>query len=229
MEFLYADELKRRFDVVGHFYNLKIGRASLPCRSVLEIFDKDDPPTKKRRPDAVVVMMNPGSSRPLDRGYAIPTFTREAVFAGDWEKEFTPTRPDNAQYQIMRVMVRQCWDYVRVLNLSDLRNPNSGDLVKDFEAAGKLDASHPHCMTHARRAAELSEALKTAKGGPVIAAWGSVACLRASAGAMLGKKRGWIGWRVEEGEPWYRYASPYRKDQKLDWLREVNGQIEAEP
>ncbi|MHC4993614.1 MAG: hypothetical protein ACYTGQ_01030 [Planctomycetota bacterium] len=226
MDFPYADELKRRFDVVGHFYNLKIGRAVLPCRSVLEMFVKENPPAARRSPDAVVVMMNPGSSRPLDRGYAIPTHTRGQVFAEDWDKRFTPTRPDNAQYQIMRVMLRQGWEYVRVLNLSDLRNPNSGDFAKDFAAAGGLDASHPHCVTHARRANELAAALKTARRGPVIAAWGGVGVLRGSAEAMLRRKKNMLGWRIDPAQPWYRYASPYQKSQKLDWLREINRQIE---
>jgi hypothetical protein len=51
----------------------------------------------------------------------------------------------------------------------------------------------------------------------VIAAWGSIEVLRVSAKAFLrniGNVRG-----LPLDYPWYRYPSPYKKDQKIDWLK----------
>jgi len=54
------------------------------------------------------------------------------------EKEIIPTKPDNAQYQIMRIMLLQKWEHVRVLNLSDLRNGNSGNFSIEYKELKKL-------------------------------------------------------------------------------------------
>ena len=40
MEFVYADELKDKFAVFGHFYELEIDGKIFNCRSVLEIVSK---------------------------------------------------------------------------------------------------------------------------------------------------------------------------------------------
>ena len=40
MGFIYADEVKKEFDVFGHFYDLHINGHKFKCRSVLEIVRK---------------------------------------------------------------------------------------------------------------------------------------------------------------------------------------------
>ncbi|MFM6344569.1 MAG: hypothetical protein ACKPFK_05395, partial [Dolichospermum sp.] len=62
MEFVYADELKRSFSVRGHFYDVEIAGKVFPCRSVLEIIANAGDSEATGVPDAVVIMMNPGSS-----------------------------------------------------------------------------------------------------------------------------------------------------------------------
>ena len=74
MNFILADELKKIYDVYGHFYNLKLSNSILKCRSVLEIKRKDN---LTEIPDIVVIMMNPGSSVPLDKSYEPETFSKE--------------------------------------------------------------------------------------------------------------------------------------------------------
>ena len=69
MEFLYAAELKKRFTCYGHFYELVMMDGEREkCRSVLEIVDTSIPQENpsdisEMEPDAVVIMMNPGSSQ----------------------------------------------------------------------------------------------------------------------------------------------------------------------
>lgn len=124
MEFIYASELKQKFSVYGHFYELEIDGTILKCRSVLEILTKSDNLETSATPCAVVVMMNPGSSRPVDTDYVPKRHTVCEISSGDWEKHLVPTKPDNAQYQIMRLMLLKGWKHLRVVNLSDLRNHN---------------------------------------------------------------------------------------------------------
>ena len=220
MNFLYADVLKTKFGVFGHFYNIRIGNKIFNCRSSLEIVSRSINQAAGEPADAVVVMMNPGSSVPLDKRYKPKLYSQGEVCSPRWEKESIPTRPDNAQYQIMRLMLLNDWGYVKVLNLSDLRNGNSGKFSSEFEEASRLDASNPHCVTHEERRPELAQSLKTKRNGPVIAAWGSVKVLRESAKKLIELEPGIIGLKLDD--PWYKYASPYMKDKKLDWLEKMD-------
>ena len=71
VEFIPAPQLKNKFGVFGHFYSVQVApKRIVECRSVLEIVETAYAPAKaavlsNRKPDAVFIMMNPGSSRPL--------------------------------------------------------------------------------------------------------------------------------------------------------------------
>lgn len=135
--FLTARQLRERFTVVGHFYELPSGRR---CRSVLELLSHKQAAKRtdaqRGLPDAVVVMMNPGSSRPLG----------EDDWAGDAPdrrpKRLVAARPDTTQYQIMRTMGYMGWEHVRVVNLSDLHESKSSAFVRDYPAL--KGAAHIH-------------------------------------------------------------------------------------
>lgn len=219
MKFTLANELKNIFDVYGHFYNLKLSDSILKCRSVLEIKRKEK---STELPDIIVIMMNPGSSVPLDKSYEPLTFTKQEYFELK-EKEIIPTRPDNAQYQIMRLMETNNWDFVRILNLSDLRNGNSGKFQTEFRNAAKLDNTNPHCLTHIKRKDELTACIKS-KSNKIIAAWGDISELNDSAKSILKLGEKVIGLRKGE-TPNFRYASPYMKTQKIEWLTEIQKEI----
>ena len=129
--FIPADELKQNYGVFGHFYAVELAsKEVVECRSVLEIASKTHAPKEPSelsmlRPDAVFVMMNPGSSRPLVE-------VNNPIHAKAIHKlpiSLVPTRPDTTQYQVMRLMHFRCWRHVRVLNLSDLRNPKSAEFI----------------------------------------------------------------------------------------------------
>lgn len=214
---MYATDLKAIFDVTGHFYDLNISGTVFKCRSLLEIKRKESI-GKMDRPDIVVIMMNPGSSKPLDKNY-IPEKVTPDELGKNKIKDLVPTRPDNAQYQLMRLMIYNNWDYVRVLNLSDLRNGNSGSFQTDFKNAMDLDKSNPHCITHSNRKKELRELLKS-KSKRVIAAWGSIDLLKESAESVLKLDNEIIG-IINGSLPNYRYASPLMQTKKEEWLKEI--------
>lgn len=221
MEFIYADELKRQFSVFGHFYDLEINDQTFNCRSVLEIISKSIDSITDSNPCAVVVMMNPGSSKPISNSYIPRKHSVSQITSTSWEKELIPTRPDNAQYQIMRLMLLNDWKHVRILNLSDLRNGNSGKFSIEFQKALEIDQTNPHSLTNNKRQRELLE--YCSQSGIVIAAWGSTEVLREAAKEFLSTVPHVQGLPLES--PWYRYPSPYKKDQKIDWLKSMNKKL----
>ena len=221
MKFIYADELKKHFSVFGHFYDLKIKEKIFNCRSVLEIVSNSITDIQRSNPCAVIVMMNPGSSRPIDINYFPKLFLPEEIITDSWNKDIIPARPDNAQYQIMRLMLLQQWKHVRILNLSDLRNGNSGDFSIEYEKARLLDQSNPHSLLHEKRHPEL---IKNCSATPVvIAAWGTTEVLREAAIYFLDIIKNIEGLPLDK--PWYRYPSPYKKVQKLEWLKLMNDKL----
>lgn len=111
-------------------------------------------------------MMNPGSSRPL----ADVNNRIHAKAIHELPISLVPTKPDMTQYQVMRVMHHCEWRHVRVLNLSDLRCPQSGVFFKQFKGLEEEHLFDAHSVFSDRRTAEL--ALKLTSGIPVIRAWG---------------------------------------------------------
>jgi hypothetical protein len=220
MEFIIADTLKKTFEVFGHFYNLQLQSSIFECRSVLEIKRKG---TTNYIPDIIVVMMNPGSSIPIDKDYTPEIFSKEEVFK-IVKKKMVLTRPDNAQYQIMRLMLMNKWDFVRILNLSDLRNGNSGEFQTMFREVLKIDNSNPQCMTHPSRNKELIEATKS-NSNKILAAWGNIPELKKSAEIILQLDKIIIGLKIEK-TPYFRYASPYKLADKKKWLDDIQSEIE---
>ena len=133
--FMPAEELKKTYGVFGHFYSLELAsKEVVPCRSVLEISDKSRMPKDQSElsqlsPDAVFIMMNPGSSKPLEQ-----VSTRIHVDAiHELPISLVPTKPDTTQYQVMRLMHFRRWRHVRVLNLSDLRSSKSPEFIKLYQ------------------------------------------------------------------------------------------------
>ncbi len=174
VRFIPAEELKNRFDVFGHFYSVEFSRNKfVECRSVLEIVEQAQTPDKmsvlsKRKPDAVFIMMNPGSSRPL-------VDVKNRIAAKELHElpiSLVPTKPDTTQYQVMRLMHHCEWRHVRVLNLSDLRCSKSGEFFKQFKGLEAEASFDSHSVFSIRRKNELALKMTTDKTIAVICAWG---------------------------------------------------------
>jgi len=96
--------MKNQFKITGFYYE----ELGFKFRKYLDIKKVD---TDIRTPDLMVIMMNPGSSRPVD---GIENNTKESLAI-----------PDRTQDQIMKVMLNSNLQYARILNLSDLREAKS--------------------------------------------------------------------------------------------------------
>ncbi len=205
-EFLYAAELKKTFRCYGHFYRLNVdGAEPLLCRSVLEITslpreavgagtDPDDlfcaPPGNHtfkgviNLPDAVVIMMNPGSSRPIEAGDT-ESLLRMPLPA-DFRKPLVLTQPDNTQYQLMRIAVSKGWKHLRILNISDIRDPKSPSFIARTRALDAIEGGDRHSLFSEARSLERANMLKRKPGAPFILGWGQDAGLIPLARQCLG-------------------------------------------
>ena len=174
VRFIPATELKDQYGVFGHFYSVEVApNKVVECRSVLEIVEKPHVPEQtsalsSTKPDAVFIMMNPGSSRPLIE--VTNHIHAEAIH--ELLVSLVPTKPDTTQYQVMRVMHYCGWHHVRVLNLSDLRCSLSGRFFKQFKQLEEDVPYDSHSVFSSRRKHELALKLTKHKTIPVIRAWG---------------------------------------------------------
>lgn len=201
-----AEVFKGEFSVFAHFYRPPVGGGPL-CRSVLEIRRLNCEATK---PDAIVVMMNPGGS--------LAKAEREPPSAPE-PRTMVDTVPDTTQFQVMRVMRARHWNFVRVLNLSDLCEPKSSVFAK------KADTRHS-IFSEARQR-ELADLLEP--GVPVIRAWGvsyklrSLAALASSALA----RHPVVGWEKKDLPGHFYHPLQRQPGGQQKWLEKILPQLSS--
>lgn len=160
-------------------------------------------------PDLMVVMMNPGSSYPLD-GIDDNSVPSEA-------------EPDTTQQQIMKVMDAAAFNYARILNLSDLRAPDSNELYRFLKS--EESSAVEHSIFSPNRKSELAQLF--VNGVPVIFGWGvnqaliplakqaiEALCISTPLGILKANTR-------------YSYYHPLPRiyAKQLEWVQHVTSQI----
>ncbi|MDB5385338.1 MAG: hypothetical protein JWM11_984 [Planctomycetaceae bacterium] len=221
--FIPARELMQNYDVFGHFYTAEIASGEfVECRSVLELVNKSRTPKNhadlsSRKPDAVFIMMNPGSSQPL----APVSNHIRAEDIHEMPISLVRTKPDTTQYQVMRVMHHCQWQHVRVLNLSDLRCSKSPHFVKLYHRLEVESDFDSHSIFSAARQRELSLKLPKSRRMPLVYAWGLSEKLDPLIERCLSKiasNRTIMGILEEGTTNKYRHPLPSLQKQKLQWL-----------
>lgn len=219
--FIPASNLKLQYNVSGHFYSLHVlGTEVLKCRSVLEI--TSNAAEGKLMADAVFVMMNPGSSRPVVE-------TDQAVTSdviSQMSTKFVPTVPDTTQYQVMRIMHYKGWQHVRVINLSDLRDPKSGSFSQRYVQLEKESGSTVHSIFSSQRSAELKHHLSRKPLGPIVCAWGvsdNLNSLIERASAILSLETAVTGFKKAGHSGKYFHPLPSMQIQKEQWVAQMLG------
>lgn len=139
--------MSEEFEITGLFYQL--GERKL--RKYLDIKRAG---IAHGAPELMVVMMNPGSSYPLD--------------GIDNNDKPSKAQPDNTQDQIMKVMNNASLNFARVLNLSDLRTPDSNKLYTFLASPESEEIDHSIFSSSRKR--ELESLFEN--GVPVIYGWG---------------------------------------------------------
>ncbi|MEI6891955.1 MAG: hypothetical protein V5783_07265 [Pontiella sp.] len=232
MEFLYAAELKKRFTCYGHFYELAFMNGEMAkCRSVLEVVDssisQEDPSAIALMiPDVVVIMMNPGSSRPKVAGH-VDEVLEYPNARNPMKKKLVLTQPDNTQYQVMRVAVSQGWKHIRVLNLSDLRDPKSVNFLQQVSVLSGMMDGHVHRLFCAERAEECARSLKRKTPTPLLLGWGQDLGLLPMVEPCLEKISGEPTCTVaSEVHPKLNaHPSPMLQKKKMLWLETIIDQL----
>ncbi|MDU2065031.1 MAG: hypothetical protein E6713_09310 [Sporomusaceae bacterium] len=188
LSYIEADELKNTYSVYGSFYNIKQSDGEcIPCRNVLDIIaDKREktlnnnfaiPLLYGKIPEVYFCMMNPGSSEPqptkVERYNGPPEYDMDE----DLPKKILQTpmvsaKPDTTQYMVMNVMKYTNLKHVRVINLSDIREPKSKNFVEKINGFYLIHKNHIHSIFDPLRQKELQIALGNEMKIPVVAAWG---------------------------------------------------------
>lgn len=177
MEFLQSSDLREEYIAYGRFYLLKYNDSTTKeCRSFLEIFKKNEYDVLKgtNEIDAVVIMMNPGSGEPLVNT-ELRSLNVKQVKGGVLNQiELVETRMDDTQDQVMRVMKKMGWSYVRVINLSDYRNSDSEKFYPTIKEAESYDRDFIHSIFSRERSEEINGIFKSEndKEFKIITAWG---------------------------------------------------------
>jgi len=242
-EFIYAAELKKTFRCYGHFYRLNIeGTDPLLCRSMLEITslpreavgagtDPDDlfssPDAEKSLPDAVIIMMNPGSSRPIEDGDTNSLLTMPLT--DGFKKPLVLTQPDNTQYQLMRIMVSKGWKHIRILNISDIRDPKSPSFIARTKALDGIKGGGAHSLFSKVRKKEREKMLKRKSGAPFILGWGQDAGLLPLAKQCLDCIKGEkiVTVPSETNPILTAHPSPMMQAKKEEWLENILTALQA--
>jgi len=197
--------LKDKFDIQGYFYKIQ----EYKCRKYLDIKNKY---YKVGKPDLMIVMMNPGSSYPVD--------------GNDDNCIATQAKPDNTQNQIMKIMENCGYKFSRVLNLSDLRTPNSNELYKFI---GSVDSNK---IRHSIFCDERKENLDSlyVKNVPVIYGWGVNAALAGLAKLAIKKinSPNPIGLKKHGSDYAYYHPLP-RVDRKkqIEWVEKITEMLKC--
>lgn len=232
LEFIPARKLIKSFRVFGHFYSISLESGEkIDCRSVLEIVTRKTKPSDvggllRQLPDAIFIMMNPGSSTPLKE--VNNTISEDGV--SQLEISLVPTKPDTTQYQIMRIMHYCDWNHVRVINISDMRDPKSGEFTQrysDLEARTEFTA---HSLFADERVAELKRKLKRKTEAPIVCAWGVSTdldplierCL-----SKVGNKAVLTGLLKPNTENKYFHPLPTLQKDKVEWVNKMVLQLRA--
>jgi len=146
--------------------------------------------------------------------------------------QLVETDPDDTQYQIMRVMRIMKWKYVRVINLSDYRNPESKSFYTMIKESISYDSEVIHSIFSKGRTQEIDNVFKSDDNFKVITAWGVNTKLRkliklALENNNLNRRIGNNKTSYKRRKDFYYYHPLPRNplEQPL-WLEEMLGRLE---
>lgn len=217
-KFYSVGYLKSRYVAEGRFYWLNIPNFKpLKCRSELDI--KRVGCEFNTKYDAIFIMMNPGGSKIVDP-IIVPNYTPTQIKNGQHLKSMLiPTIPDKTQYQIMRLMEAKGWNFAKVINLSDIRQPTSKDF---YEMIKKLVNYDIHSIFSKDRVHELMNILSNIQETEIIVAWGVSTKLRnlidlALKNKTLSKRKGLPKKYVRKKNYYYYHPLPRRIISQILW------------
>ncbi len=194
--------MKNDYIVTGFFYEV----SGYKFRKFLDIKAKD---SKLENPDLMIVMMNPGSSYPID--------------GKDNSRFAVATEPDRTQLQIITVMKRAGFNYARILNLSDKRESKSNIFYNFLKSEESKKIPHSIFFKSRRKDFENLFVNKT----PIICAWGVNSCLSGLASMAIERlcQANIIGIRKQSNEYAYYHPLPRVHQKQIEWANKISKQL----
>ncbi len=204
--------------VKGHFYYNMQSSQILPSRSVLTITDVNVEYSTQNTFDLLVVMMNPGKSKPkcskrwFEHSIADLSKLTEAV-------------PDATQYQIMKVMSKVKLHNALILNISDICETESNTFCKNVNELEYSNVGTSHSVFSPERGEELNSYLSKLSGSAVVIASGVDYILMFFTKQMLDKMKGYnlISSRHENGL--FYHPLPRFEYQREEWVSTIVGKL----
>jgi hypothetical protein len=218
-----AAQLLTEWAVYGRYYSARIGTG--PDAPIEDLRDRLEIAPREwslaevdaREPDLLVIMMNPGASKPL-----------QALWDGGNPAGLVPAQPDRTQYQIMRLLrLAQAsgrpWRHARVFNLSDLRTPKSAEMLAKLDLYGAHDQHSLFCFARQAECVRWFASLAT----PVLCGWGLNPGLSALAARALLAVSGHPVLGLSEDGLRFRHPLPQTQGLQHHWLLAMADQIGA--
>lgn len=161
-------------------------------------------------PDLLVVMMNPGSSKPVDGRYE--------------DNQVSEAKPDRTQMQIIRVMNNCGFDYCRILNLTDIQEAKSNALIEILSNPETKEL--PHSIFDPRRKADFDNLYP--KNALTLLAWGvhhELGNLASRAIEKVGNENT-VGLKKEKNDLAYYHPLPPSYYRQQQWVHDISEQME---
>lgn len=219
VDFIYADKLKKSYKAEGRFYDLRTDQKIENCRSLLTITDNSGN-SRNSQNELLVVMLNPGGSQPKNENYVIRKLKENEINKIS-DIHLVETKPDIAQYQIMRVMKELCFTKANIINLWDVRNTKSKEIINKVKKKS-MDLDHITSIFCKEREGELKDCIHN--NPIIILGWGNIKTQNDIAKKVkdkLSNNSGKIYCVTSDSNNFVFHPSPPSQKYKERWLNEI--------
>lgn len=208
MEFNNINELRKTYEVKASFYK----KNDVTFRNYADIIRKG---YKEDKIDAYIIMMNPGSCKPINDEDLKNSSSPESAI-------YIDVKNDRAQKRVMQLMDNTNFNKVRILNLFDCKEPKSS---KAAQMANEDYGFPINIFSHARKD-ELNKLTKD--NVPYIVAYGlnGLVDFKKLALEFLADKKVY-GIKKDNIDLLYYYLSPFKEIDAQKIITEIVSQIKS--
>lgn len=208
MKFNNINELRKTYEVKASFYK----KDDTTFRNYADIIRKG---YKEDKIDAYIIMMNPGSCKPINDEDLKNSSSPESAI-------YIDAKNDRAQKRVMQLMDNTNFNKVRILNIFDCKEPKSS---KAAQMANKDYGFPINIFSHARKD-ELNKLTKD--NVPYIVAYGlnGLVDFKKLALEFLADKKVY-GIKKDNNDLLYYYLSPFKEIDAQKIITEIVSQIKS--
>lgn len=208
VKFNNINELRKTYEVKASFYK----KNDVTFRNYADIIRKG---YKEDKIDAYIIMMNPGSCKPINDEDLKNSSSPESAI-------YIDAKNDRAQKRVMQLMDNTNFNKVRILNLFDCKEPKSS---KAAQMANEDYRFSINIFSHARKD-ELNKLTKD--NVPYIVAYGlnGLVAFKKLALEFLANKKVY-GIKKDNNDLLYYYLSPFKEIDAQKIITEIVSQIKS--